>query len=141
MSTKKSKVDIREKVKTFEDALAIVEKTNPDIRAEYGSLCAIKTIFINRFIAEFKLFIIIQALNEGWTPDWSDINKWKYYPWFFVGGTANDGAIAGFGDVGSIIGASVTTTSIGSRLCYSNRALAEYGGKTFIKEYYEMFKG
>ena len=28
-----------------------------------------------------KLFIIADALNEGWKPDWNDDNL-KYYPWF-----------------------------------------------------------
>jgi hypothetical protein len=31
-----------------------------------------------------KLFIIAEALNEGWVPDWADSDQYKYYPWLLV---------------------------------------------------------
>jgi hypothetical protein len=35
-------------------------------------------------IAAYKLMVIFQAINDGWIPDWSNSNQWKYYPWFRV---------------------------------------------------------
>lgn len=33
-------------------------------------------------IAYKKLKVIAKALNEGWQPDWTNSNQYKYYPWF-----------------------------------------------------------
>lgn len=29
-----------------------------------------------------KLKVIVNALNEGWKPDWNNTSEYKYYPWF-----------------------------------------------------------
>ena len=40
---------------------------------------------LTHIIAELKLEIIIQALNEGWVANWQDKNEYKYFPWLRVG--------------------------------------------------------
>jgi hypothetical protein len=130
--------DITERVKSFEDALAILEEIVPDISWEFKEIIGLKNRYAKRLIGEFKLMVIVEALNEGWKPNWNDWNEYKYYPWFFVGGPAHIGAAAGFGTVYSIIEASSTYTYLGSRLCFKTRALAEYAGRTFTA-LYEQF--
>jgi hypothetical protein len=68
------------KIKTFEGAckaLGIDAKKLPDVSM-------LPADHQDAIIAHYKLVIIAQALNEGWKPDWSDYNQYKYYPWFNV---------------------------------------------------------
>lgn len=88
-------------------------------------------------IAHYKLVIIAEAINNGWQPDWSNYNQWKYYPWFDVEANAENPAGSGlsyydFGYLRSI-------TCVGSRLCYESSEAAEYAGKTFKELYEEYF--
>ncbi|MGB4775722.1 MAG: hypothetical protein WBP45_11145 [Daejeonella sp.] len=78
--------------------------------------------------ASHKLTVIIKALNEGWVPDWKNGSQYKYYGWFKQVGSG-----AGFSYDDYVYGYSVTT--VGSRLCFKSRELAEYAGKQFINEY------
>ncbi len=82
--------------------------------------------------AYHQLTIIALALNEGWEPDWSDSNQYKYYPWFeFKKGAAGGGS--GFSCNGYYCGRSYSY--VGSRLVFKSRELAEYAGKQFIDIY------
>jgi hypothetical protein len=78
-------------------------------------------------IAHYKLVIIAQALNEGWKPNWSDYNEYKYYPWF------NMRSGSGFSYHGYV--SWLAGTTVGSRLCFKSRELAEYAGEQFIDIY------
>jgi hypothetical protein len=82
-------------------------------------------------IAHYKLVIIAQALNEGWKPNWSDYNEYKYYPWFNM----RSGSGLSYFDYVYW----VTLTLVGSRLCFKSRELAEYAGKNFKKLYEQYF--
>lgn len=78
-----------------------------------------------------KLIIIIEALNEGWEPNWNDYNEYKYYPWFEYNNQS------GFGFSNTGYDTTHTYTTVGSRLVFKTRALAEYAGKNFIDIYNE----
>ena len=80
-------------------------------------------------IAYIKLKTIIKSLNEGWIPDWTNSNEYKYYCWFDMS------ASSGFGFSGSYFGFGSSCSDVGSRLCFKNRGLAEYAGKQFKKLY------
>ena len=71
--------------------------------------------------------LLVQTLNEGWTPDWSNENQWKYYPWFDMAGSS------GFRFDGCAYWGSGST--VGSRLCFKSRELAEHAGKHFTSVY------
>ncbi len=86
-------------------------------------------------IAHFKLVIIAEALNEGWTPDWSDYDQAKYYPWFEV--IPDNKSVSGFGLSYGAYGGWLTGTGVGSHLCFKTRDLAKYAGKQFLKLYEE----
>lgn len=83
-------------------------------------------------IAFYKLTIIIRALNEGWEPDWSNWDEWKYYNWFYVG-KGEDQRSSGirYSDTRYTYASAV----IGSRLCCGKSADAEYIGKQFENLY------
>lgn len=80
-----------------------------------------------------QITFIARALNEGWEPDWNDHNQYKYYPYFFhaAGGS-------GFSCYGCYYGYVVST--VGSRLYFKTRELAEYAGNQFISIYNQFLK-
>ena len=75
-----------------------------------------------------KLILIASALNEGWEPNWLDLNENKYYPYFRT-------TSSGFGFSGTFYGCEYTNTICGSRLCFKTRELAEYAGRQFESIY------
>lgn len=85
-------------------------------------------------IAFYKLTIIVRALNEGWEPNWSDWNEWKYYNWFYVK-EREDQRSSGFRCDGT--DCTDTYTDTGSRLCFKNRELAQYAAEQFKELYRE----
>jgi hypothetical protein len=125
------KVSITEQVKTFEDACKVLG-LDPENLPIVENLPEKDRRSI---IAYYKLTIIIRALNEGWEPDFSDWNQWKYWNWFYV----DYGATAGFAYADTNGTASATYANIGSRLCFSTRELATYARENFRDLYFEYF--
>ncbi|TWP30535.1 hypothetical protein ETU09_00610 [Apibacter muscae] len=121
---------IIEKIKTFEDACKELNLNPKDftitIPNEFSKHSEALT-------AHLKLVVITQALNEGWEPDWSNWDEYKYYPWFDMEDSASGGfSFGGYGDWNSI-------SIVGSRLCFKSRELAEYAGKQFEGLYETYF--
>lgn len=145
--------DIKERIKTFEDAVNAIGEDHPLV-AQYKAITnAFKEDDNNlHLFAYTRIAIIAEALNEGWRPEYTE-NEYRYYPWFgiytqeeydemddddkeccrFVGRSgsyahAGGGLVcadAGFGSASSY-------TGIGSRLAFKSRDLAIYCGKQFI---------
>lgn len=117
--------NIQDRIKTYEDACEELgldpEDQLPFYTKEDGNDDAFK-LCINAFT---KLCIIARALNEGWIPDFTNTNQYKWFPWFRV-------TSAGFGLSISNFSASNTNAALGSRLCLKSESLAEYFGKQFI---------
>ncbi|MGE9312847.1 hypothetical protein ACLOAU_14460 [Niabella sp. CJ426] len=113
---KKGKVTDR--IKTFEDACK--ELGIDKIQMELIGLDSGDSESVESYI---KLIIIAKALNEGWMPDWSDSNQYKYFPWFEHK--------SGFGLSYDGCDYWHASTSVGSRLCFKSSELAEYAGKQF----------
>lgn len=69
--------NITERVKSFEDACQVLGiSTNvPDVKG-------LPRKHQKAIVANYKLIIIAEALNEGWKPNWQDSDEYKYYPWF-----------------------------------------------------------
>lgn len=112
---------ITERIKTFEDACKElgIEKIELGVTGLDSDQASIE--------AYSKLIIIAKALNEGWVPDWSNDNEYKYQPWF----KEKPGfglAYGGYGDW-------LTRTLVGSRLCYRTSELAEYAATQFADLY------
>ena len=149
---------ITERIKTFEDACKELGR-----RAEEGDqlagniLCDYESnadnISVPETVAYMKLCIIVAALNEGWTPQFTTDER-RYFPWFYLYTkeelakmdlekrtrvvlrsyySAGAGGGVAYASAGSA--SSVASTSHGSRLAFKSRDLAVYAGKTFTREY------
>lgn len=146
--------DIKERIKTFEDAVNAIGEDHPLV-AQYKTInSAFKEADNNlHLFAYTRLAIIAEALNEGWRPEYTE-DEYRYYPWFglytqeeyddmddedkeccrFVGRSYSD-AGAGGGLVYAVAydGSAYSRTNVGSRLAFKSRELAIYCGKQFIE--------
>lgn len=149
------KKDIRsvtERVKTFEDAVAELGEDNnlvimfKHFEAE-GFAAGSEDL-----IAYLKLRIITAALNEGWTPQFTD-DECRYYPWFELYSekgwndlpedTKRECVVllcgsASFVGARSACSPSVTGVCLGSRLCFKSKELALYAGKQFASLWMDL---
>lgn len=115
-------------IKSFENAC---KKLNLD-PTKLPDVSGILEEFAKPIIAAYKLLIIYKAINNGWIPNWSDMNQYKYYPWFGV-------LSFGFGFSGAGYGYGRACAGVGSRLCTNTREKALYIAKQFKAEYQEYF--
>lgn len=151
--------NIMERIKTFEDALNELGDKHPLVlqyRFNFNNEGGwTDDMYAREFEAYLKLRIITAALNEGWTPQFTE-DEYRYFPWFWLytkeeiakmdkeerkkvvlfGGSADNGASAGFASAATHYSPSYATASVGSRLCFKSSALAEYAGKQFAEIYF-----
>lgn len=141
--------DIKERVKTFDDAVEILGNDNQAVIDYYA--IADKTC-TEDILAFAKLRVIAEALNEGWKPKF-DGDECRYYPWFYiytkeeyeeldedekkkcrvVGRSSGSSGANGGGVFANASYASSSSHSFyGSRLAFKTRELGEYCGKQFI---------
>ena len=140
---------VTERIKTFEDACKELGEKHPMWIAYKDAYELDVDENAHDIIAYLKLRIIIAALNEGWTPQFTEGEE-RWYPWFTLwteeelseksdewkadrhlistGGYPGD--YAGFACAGSEFARSAV--NFGSRLCFKSEALATYCGKQFI---------
>ncbi len=145
--------DIKDKVKTFEDAVAILGDEHPLVAQFRVIESSFKEADNNlHLFAYARLVIIAEALNEGWKPKF-DGDECRYYPWFYIYTKAEyeeldedekkECRVVGrsfynVGAGGGVVYASANSASSysyshhGSRLAFKTRELAEYCGKQFI---------
>lgn len=111
-------------IKTFEDACA-KESIDPQ---QLPDVSMIPEEMIKHVVAYYKLLVIYKAINNGWKPDWSDWDQYKYYPWFEVLSSGFGFSISGydFDNSGAVVG---------SRLCTDTREKARYIAEQFEAEY------
>ena len=134
MTTKTQKPAIKESkfnfktIKSFEDACK-KENIDPLLLPDVSM---IPEQFRSAIINVFKLMIIFKAINNGWTPDWSNTSEYKYYPWFWF-------SPSGVGFSGTTYLYARTDASVGSRLCTDTIEKAEYIAKMFENEYKEYY--
>lgn len=145
--------DIKERVKTFEDACKELGDNHPFV-LQYNTLrdSGGNGIDVADIAAYIKLRIITAALNEGWKPKF-DGDECRYYPWFDIctkeeyeelvkdeetlcrvplrsisNANANGGLVcASAGSAGWS-----SSAFNGVRLAFKTKELAEYCGKQFI---------
>ena len=141
--------DIKERVKTFADAVAILGNDNQAVIDYYTVTDKNCTKDILAFA---KLRVIVEALNEGWKPTFRK-DEYRYYLCFriyskekfdtlseyyknrcsVVGrSSGNSNAVDSF-VCPSVYDASLSSYAhSGSRICFKTRELAEYCGEQFI---------
>ena len=120
-------------IKTFEDACKALN-LNPETSLPEVSMVPEK--HRKAIIAHCKLFIIAEALNEGWKPDWSNDER-KYYPWFDMEESVKQPAGSGLSVGGCVY--DFSASYVGSRLCFKTSELAKYAGTQFKIEYADYF--
>ena len=91
---------------------------------------------IKALIAYNRLCTIAQAWNKAddFTPDFSNRNQTKWFPWFVYSDDA-----AGFVSAYTIYTATYAYAHFGSRLCFMTRERAEQFGKQFIELWNDVF--
>ena len=119
--------DIKQRVTCLDDALRELGKDKLDFEASCVGLSEDE-------VAYKMLKVIAEALNEGWTPDWSNGQWDKWYPWFKMDVSSSAGRFS-FVDAGHQRSGSV----VGSRLCFKSRELSNYAGKQFEDVYRKVF--
>lgn len=138
--------NVMERIKTFEDAcneLGIDHNEWMQDKKELGLEADV--------IAYLKLRIIAAALNEGWKPQFTT-DEYRYFPWFCLYTQSeidemneedksrvvcrsyyNANAFGGVAYAYASDDSSHTNASIGSRLAFKTRELAEYAGRQFVE--------
>lgn len=146
--------DIKERIKTFEDAVKAIGENHPLVAQFKAINNAFKEEDNNlHLFAYTRLAIIAEALNEGWRPEYTE-DEYRYYPWFglytqeeyddmddddkercrFVGRSVfNAGADGGLVFAYAVGGSASSGANVGSRLAFKSRELAIYCGKQFIE--------
>ena len=136
--------DIKERVKTFEDAVAILGENHTLVK-EYFGVVYNNIVITKNLIAYLKLRIICAALNEGWKPKF-DGKEYRHYPWFCIytkkaykwldDDEKKECRVVGLSHDNAYAGTGVQTLSSGvfssSRIVFKTRELAEYCEKQFI---------
>lgn len=91
---------------------------------------------LEALIALNQLFTIAEAWNkeDGFVPDFSDLNQYKWYPWFKY-----DKDAAGFVSAYTYHSPTRANAAVGSRLCFKSSARAEQFGKQFAGLYNKVF--
>ena len=120
--------DIKERIKTFDDVI----RELGDDPEEFKN--AISIMDEPDEIAYVKLKLIAKALNEGWTPDWSNGEWDKWYPWFKMDDSSSGGGIS-FDAADD----RRSDSTVGSRLCFKSKDLATYAGTQFLDIYKDFF--
>ena len=120
--------DIKERIKTFDDVI----RELGDDPEEFKN--AISIMEEPDEIAYVKLKLIAKALNEGWTPDWSNGEWDKWYPWFKMDDSSSAGRFSFDVSVNRY-----SLSVVGSRLCFKSKDLATYAGTQFLDIYKDFF--
>jgi hypothetical protein len=124
-NTKKTEEFDFRTIKSFKDACKKLDIDSLKVPKLLGE-------FNKPIIAAYKLMVIYKAINNGWVPDWSDFNQYKYYPWLSV-------LPSGHGIFHSHYSYVYTITDVGSRLCTDTSEKASYIAEQFETEYREYF--
>lgn len=129
--------------KDFEDAREKLDSfnvTSDEAAKHFDSLAQLirnaNPRHIKALIALNKLFTIAEKWNkdDGFVPDFSNKEQWKYFPWFQYNGES-----AGFVSAFTYHTASYAGSYFGSRLCFKSESRAEEFGKKYVDLYNEVF--
>ena len=148
-----STLPVTERIKTLDDAVSELGEDNPAVKAyrsiKYGYAISETDPETADIMAYAALRVIVEALNEGWKPQFTK-GEWRWYAWYDlvspeqiedmseeekcrVVGRASSNAVANGGLVCSSANyvSTGSSTSSGSRLAFKNEELAEYAAKQF----------
>lgn len=122
--------EITDRVKTYEDACKVLNIKPIDEQkvTEIG--------FGPYDIARKKLETVVEALNEGWKPDWNDTGQNKCHPFFKI---LKNGKSKGFPKIEYMgVYFNTTTAYLYSRFVFRYANLARYAGQQFLDLYEQL---
>lgn len=125
--TNKKSGDIKDRVKSYEDACAELG------RQPYNEDALMKLGLTRNDIAYQKMVVIVEALNEGWKPDVCDSNVRRWYPWFKPNGSPSSFAFSV-----SYYDSEDANAGCGSSLALKSEELADYCGRQFLELWKEI---
>jgi hypothetical protein len=152
--------DIKERVKTFEDACNALGEDHKFVR-EFDSISNEMGDASIDLLSYLKLRIIAAALNEGWEPQFTE-DEYRWYPWFWLytqdewdrlsaekkkygrvlaRSYCNGSAYAGVAYAYAYYASSNSNAYCGSRLAFKSEELAEYCGKQFADIWFDFHLG
>jgi hypothetical protein len=121
-------------IKTFEEAC---KKLKLDPAAILPDVSRFPAKHQKAITATAKMYIVAEALNEGWEPNWNDSDEYKYFPWFDMEEDKKNNP-SGFRFVGTYFDYSVTYSAGGSRLCFKSQKLSDYCATQFVELWRDM---
>ena len=116
--------DVKDRIKNFDDVLAENEISREDFETSCEGLEPDE-------IAYRMAKLVCLAFNEGWLPDWTNSNEYKYTPYFRMGSSS------GVGFSYHDFGLWYALSDVGSRLCFKSSDLAKHAGQLFEQEIYK----
>ncbi|MBR1784009.1 MAG: hypothetical protein IJ760_01025 [Bacteroidales bacterium] len=157
------KCPVTERIKTFEDAVRELGDNNPLVllyNVFTEEVASVNSLNDDAdVLAYLKLRIVVAALNEGWTPEFVEV-EYRWAPWFglytnaeidrmneaqkasicrVVGrSSVNADAHGGLAFASSNVAASSSSSNYGARLAFKSQELAEYAGRQFIHLYRDL---
>lgn len=121
---------VTDRIKTFDDALEELGKDNHLVK-EYNYLCWAK--ISEHILAYSKLRVVTAALNEGWTPKFTEREQ-RYLPYFkYTNGRLTYEC--------SNSDTAYQFAHIGCYLAFKARWIANYAGKQFLELYEDYLLG
>ncbi len=127
-SVESGKIKFKPKPKNVIERIKIVQDVLADHGLSLDEFNKQNTGLSEDEVAYRVIKLLAKSLNEGWVPDWTNSSEYKYFPWFEMRGSS------GFRFNGCDCW--IADSSVGSRLCFKSRALAEHAG-TYFKDTYE----
>ena len=148
-----STLPVTERIKTLDDAVSELGEDNPAVKAyrsiKYGYAISETDPETADIMAYAALRVIVEALNEGWKPQFTK-GEWRWYAWYdlvspeqiedmseeekcrVVGrAISNANAYGGLVYSYAYYVSTNSSTYYGSRLAFKNEELAEYAAKQF----------
>lgn len=87
-------------------------------------------------IAQYVLNVVVEFLNDGWIPDYTNHDQYKYEIWWKV--EADKKHPSGFGLSLDGVDYWCTITIVGVHLCFKSRELAKYAAEhPSLKKFWE----
>ena len=116
-------------IKTVEDAFRY-KGIDPDFKPDFSYY---PDKYMQEYkLSEFKLEMVVSAINGGWVADWSNTKQKKWYVFFSI-------SSSGFGFSFTVYYCEYSSTIVGSRLVFESEEKAAYAAKIFIKLYEELY--
>lgn len=96
-------------------------------------LSMLDTVTQNYLYSAYRLPIVIETLNDGWVPDYTDSSQYKYEIWLNI--IADKERPSGFGLVYYVYLDWSADSAVGVRFCFKDQKTALYAIKYFMTDF------